>query len=201
MIRRDRNKASVILWSVSNETPNNSTRTKFLTDLANQARVLDPTRLITSAIIQPKINGTEVISDDPLMNALDVVGQNEYIGWYDMTPEDADKMHWTFPQKPIIMSEFGAEAKQGNHGKVNERWTEEQQVYVLQHQFVMLNRIPQLRGMTPWVLTDFRSPTRNIPKLQDGFNRKGLIAEDGEKKQAFFLVQKTYANHLVGRAE
>ena len=54
MIRRDRNKASVILWSVSNETPNNPTRTKFLTDLANEARRLDPTRLITSAIIGPK---------------------------------------------------------------------------------------------------------------------------------------------------
>ncbi len=41
MIRRDRNKASVILWSVSNETPNNPTRTRFLTNLANEARELD----------------------------------------------------------------------------------------------------------------------------------------------------------------
>ncbi|CAN5769536.1 beta-glucuronidase [soil metagenome] len=201
MIRRDRNKASVILWSVSNETPNNPTRTKFLNDLANEARRLDPTRPITSAIIGPKIVDHKMDGKDPLTAALDVIGQNEYIGWYEMTPEDADLIQWSFPDKPVIMSEFGAEAKQGNHGANNQRWTEEQQVYVLEHQFTMMKKIPQLRGMTPWVLMDFRSPTRNIPKLQDGFNRKGLIAEDGKKKAAFTLFQKTYKDHSVGKAE
>jgi len=201
MIRRDRNKASVILWSVSNETPNNPTRTKFLTDLANEARRLDPTRPITSAIIGPKPNGFEMVNDDPLCNALDVIGQNEYVGWYELTPEDADRMHWTFPQKPVIMSEFGAEAKYGDHGATDQRWSEEQQVYVFQHQFVMFAKIPQLRGVTPWVLTDFRSPTRNIPKLQDGYNRKGLISEDGQKKQAFELFQKAYKEHSIGKPE
>jgi beta-glucuronidase len=201
MIRRDRNKASVILWSVSNETPNNPARTRFLTDLAQEARRLDPTRLITSAIIGPRPNGHEMVDNDPLCDALDVIGQNEYIGWYEMTPEDADSIHWSFPQKPVIMSEFGAEAKAGNHGDVHQRWTEEQQVFVLEHQFVMLRKIPQLRGVTPWILTDFRSPGRNIPKLQDGYNRKGLIAEDGTKKQAFFLFQKAYAEHSLGKAD
>ncbi len=201
MIRRDRNKASVILWSVSNETPNNPTRTKFLTDLANEARKLDPTRLITSAIIGPKANGLEMVNNDPLCDALDVVGQNEYVGWYDLTPEEADKVHWTLPQKPVLMSEFGAEAKFGNHGTVNQRWTEEQQVFVFQHQFVMFQKIPQLRGTIPWILMDFHSPTRNIPQLQDGYNRKGLISEDGKKKQAFALFQKVYAEHSLGKSE
>ena len=201
MIRRDRNKASVILWSVSNETPNNPTRTRFLTDLANEARRLDPTRLITSAVIGPRANGLEMVNDDPLCDALDVIGQNEYVGWYDMTPEDADKLHWTLPQKPVLMSEFGAEAKFGDHGPVNQRWTEEQQVYVFEHQFVMLGKIPQLRGTVPWILVDFRSPTRNIPKLQDGYNRKGLVSEDGRKKQAFALFQKVYAENSLGKAE
>lgn len=201
MIRRDRNKASVILWSVSNETPNNPTRTRFLTDLANEARKLDPTRLITSAILGPKPNGMERVVNDPLCDALDVIGQNEYIGWYELAPEDADKIVWTFPQKPVLMSEFGAEAKFGNHGAANQRWTEEQQVYVFQHQFAMLNKIPQLRGTIPWTLTDFRSSTRNIPKLQDGYNRKGLISENGEKKQAFTLFQKAYKDHSIGKAD
>jgi beta-glucuronidase len=201
MIRRDRNKASVIFWSVSNETPNNATRTKFLTNLANEARALDPTRPITSAIIGPKANGNQMVNDDPLTRALDVIGQNEYIGWYEGTPEDADTTVWTFPEKPVIMSEFGAEAKQGNHGATNARWTEEQQSYVIQHQLTMMRKIPQLRGLTPWILMDFRSPTRNIPKLQDGYNRKGLIAEDGKKKAAFAIFQKAYKEHSVGKAE
>ena len=201
MIRRDRNKASVILWSVSNETPNNATRTTFLTNLANEARRLDPTRPITSAIIGPAAHGDQMVNDDPFTKALDVVGQNEYIGWYTGVPEDADIMHWTLPNKPIIMSEFGAEAKAGNHGATNQRWTEEQQAYVFQHQLIMLAKIPQLRGTTPWILMDFRSPTRNIPKLQDGYNRKGLISEDGKKKQAFFTMQKAYKAHTVGKPE
>jgi beta-glucuronidase len=201
MIRRDRNKASVILWSVSNETSNNPARTKFLTDLANEARKLDPTRLITSAVLGPKPNGNERLVNDPLCDALDVIGQNEYIGWYELTPEDADKIQWIFPQKPVLMSEFGAEAKFGNHGAVNQRWTEEQQVEVFRHQLVMFNKIPQLRGTIPWVLMDFRSTTRNIPKLQDGFNRNGLVLEGGQKKQSFVYFQKVYEEHSIGKAD
>jgi beta-glucuronidase len=202
MIRRDRNKASVILWSVSNETPNNPTRTEFLTNLANEARKLDATRPITSAMNSARLqDGNKMVLDDPLTKALDVIGVNEYIGWYQGKADDADTMQWVLPEKPILISEFGAEAKFGVHGSPTQRWAEEQQVNVYEHQFLMLNKIPQLRGLVPWVLMDFRSPGRNIPKLQDGYNRKGLLSEKGEKKQAFELFQKTYKNHSVGKPE
>jgi beta-glucuronidase len=203
MIRRDRNKASVILWSVSNETGNNPTRTEFLTNLVNEARGLDATRPITSALNSAHYKAEEntMVLDDPFASVLDVVGVNQYIGWYTLRPEDADNVKWVLPQKPVLFSEFGAEAKYGNHGGPDQRWTEEQQVKVLEHQFVMLNEIPQLRGVVPWVLMDFRSPGRNIPKLQDGFNRKGLFSEKGEKKRAFYLLQKVYADHSVGKAD
>jgi beta-glucuronidase len=191
----------VILWSVSNETPNNATRTEFLTNLANEARRLDPTRPVTSALNTAKIAGDSATLPDKFADALDVVGINQYVGWYTGKPEDADTLHWTLPEKPIIMSEFGAEAKQGNHGATNQRWTEEQQVFVLQHQLTMFGKIPQVRGDTPWILMDFRSPTRNIPKLQDGYNRKGLISEDGKRKMAFYTMQKAYKDHSVGKPE
>lgn len=99
------------------------------------------------------------------------------------------------------MSEFGAEAKIRNHGAVTQRWTEEQQACIYQHQLVMFSKIPQLRGTRPWVLLDFRSTTRNIPILQDGYNRKGLLSEDGKKKQAFFIMQKAYKENTVGKPE
>lgn len=198
MIRRDRDKASVILWSVSNETANNPTRTTFLTNLADEARKLDSTRLITSALNSENWQGETATLDDPLTKALDVVGVNEYIGWYSGAPENADDMQWVLPEKPIIMSEFGAEAKYGNHGPDNQRWTEEQQANVYRHQLIMFAKIPQLRGTTPWCLFDFRSTTRNIPKLQDGYNRKGLVSEDGKKKEAFFIMQKAYKDNTVG---
>jgi beta-glucuronidase len=87
------------------------------------------------------------------------------------------------------------------HGGVNDRWTEEYQANIYTHQFGMLNRIAPLRGMSPWVLMDFRSPRRLLPKIQDNFNRKGLISDQGEKKKAFYVLQKAYREKTVGKAE
>jgi len=134
---------------MSNETGNNPTRTNFLTDLANEARRLDSTRRITSALKTVHIKGAAGTVDDPLTNALDVIGLNEYIGWYTGNPEDANAMRWEIRQKPVIMSEFGAEAKFGNHGPDNQHWTEEQQANVYNHQLVMFRNIPNFEVSHP----------------------------------------------------
>jgi beta-glucuronidase len=99
------------------------------------------------------------------------------------------------------MSEFGGDAKAGLHGSDTDRWTEEYQANIYRHQLGMLNRIPQLSGMSAWILMDFRSPNRNLADIQDGFNRKGLISDQGQKKAAFFVLQKAYVEKTVGKAE
>ena len=200
-INTSRNHPSIILWSMANETPINDDRTKFITALADHARSIDPTRLITAALLVHGTDDTKIV-DDPLGAALDVIGTNEYIGWYERHPEDIDKFTWKIAyDKPVIMSEFGAGAKAGLHGGPDDRWTEEYQANVYQHQMVMLNKIPQLRGMSPWVLMDFRSPVRVLPGIQDGFNRKGLISDQGQKKEAFYVLQKAYVDKTVGKAQ
>ena len=195
MIRRDRNKASVVLWSVANETPNTPARLSFLQALIAIARQDDPTRLVTAALLvshAPSGPNARVL-DDPLGADLDVLGCNEYIGWYEGTPELADITSWATPyNKPMIMSEFGAEAKADLHGAVGERWTEEYQAEVYRHQIVMLKRINFLRGMSPWILMDFRSPRRELPGIQDFYNRKGLVSHQGQKKMAFYLLEEYY---------
>jgi len=196
-----RNHASIILWSMANETPNTPARTKFIETEAERARALDPTRLITAALLVRAQGHTKIV-DDKLGEALDVIGTNEYIGWYEQHPETADVTDWSIAfQKPLIMSEFGGDAKAGLHGTENDRWTEEYQASIYRHQLGMLNRIGQLRGMSPWVLMDFRSPNRPLAGIQDEFNRKGLISDQGEKKQAFFILQKAYKDQSVGKAE
>jgi beta-glucuronidase len=65
----------------------------------------------------------------------------------------------------------------------------------------MLNKIPQLRGITPWILMDFRSPNRPLAGIQDEFNRKGLISDQVVKKQAFFVLQKAYKDESVGKSD
>ena len=196
-IRRDRNKASIVLWSVANETPLTPARTAFLKTLAGDVRAFDSTRLVTAALLV-RSQGHDKYVDDPLGEALDVIGMNEYIGWYEQSPQDADTTVWHIAyQKPLIVSEFGGDAKAGLHGAATKRWTEEYQASIFRHQLPMLAKIPQFRGLTPWVLMDFRSPMRQLPGVQDGFNRKGLISNLGEKKEAFFVLQKTYRDWAI----
>ena len=194
MIARDRNRAAIILWSVSNETPKSAERNTFLHQLIVMARTLDPTRLITTATNQT--NATEAhkrVFDDPIIADLDVFGVNEYIGWYEGVPSDLDITVWSTPyNKPMIVSEFGGEAKYGLHGAASQRWTEEYQEDIYRHQIAALRKIPFLRGTSPWILKDFRSPHRQLPGIQDGFNRKGLVSDNGERKKAFYVLQKFY---------
>jgi beta-glucuronidase len=200
-IGTSRNHAAIILWSMANETPNTDARTHFIETLATRARTLDSSRLITAALLV-RAEGSNKMVDDPLGNALDVIGVNEYIGWYEGHPDTADNTEWHIGyQKPLIVSEFGGGAKAGLHGNENERWTEEYEANIYRHQLPMLNKIPQLRGMSPWVLMDFRSPNRPLAGIQDEFNRKGLMSEKGEKKAAFYVLQKAYKEQSVGKAQ
>ena len=193
MIMRDKNRASVILWSVANETPLSEERLIFLKKLTEYARKLDGTRLLTAALEHHYVNDTTVVIDDPFGEYLDVIGLNEYIGWYDGLPDKADKIHWeTMYEKPIIISEFGADALQGYHGDSLTRWSEEYQANLYEHQIGMLKKIPHLQGLSPWILADFRSPRRNLPGIQDQWNRKGLISDKGIKKKAFYILQQFY---------
>ena len=193
MIARDHNRASVILWSVGNETPVSPERTTFLRQLVSTARQLDPSRLLTAALEARNQGANGKLISDPLGADVDVLGCNEYIGWYERTPQAADEITWSSTyQKPLIISEFGADALAGRHGDPDERWTEEYQAEVYTHQLAMLSRIPNLRGITPWLLKDFRSPRRLLPGIQDYFNRKGLISDAGEKKKAFFVLKRAY---------
>ena len=194
MIARDHNRAAVILWSLSNETPVKAERLTFLKQLAQDAREIDSTRLITSAMNHVNNTGPEERTlSDPLGEVLDVLGLNEYLGWYGGRPEDADQMKWKSAwDKPLIVSEFGGGAQYGRHGPADEIWTEEYQENLFAHQLGMVERMPNLAGMTPWVLMDFRSPTRMLPAVQDYHNRKGLISNRGQRKLAFYTLQNFY---------
>ena len=161
--------------------------------LIAQAKELDSTRLITAATEIHYINSNTIMLDDPLGEYLDVLGCNEYIGWYDGLPAKADTINWKSAyNKPLVMSELGGGAKFGYHADTLTVWSEEFQENLYKHQVNMLKRISFLRGMSPWILRDFRSPRRPLPGIQDFYNRKGLISNHGEKKKAFYILQKFY---------
>ena len=192
MIRRDQNRANVIIWSIANETPHSAERDTFLSRLATKARSLDNTRLISMAMEVTSASNYKNRLQDNMNEYVDVISFNEYIGWY-RDVNDASKMEWEIPyDKPVIISEFGGGAKYGLHGAKNQRWTEEFQENLYRENIAMLEKIDGLAGTTPWILKDFRSPRRVLNGIQDYHNRKGLFSDQGEKKKAFYVLRDWY---------
>jgi beta-glucuronidase len=196
MVNRDQNRASLIIYSVANETPVSDARNLFLKQLIQYTHSLDSSRLVSAALQSKEEAAHSHIAmsiSDPIAGELDVIGVNEYIGWYSHKPADADTAEWSsLFNKPVIVSEFGGDALFGYHGDAQTRWSEEYQEDLYRHQIAMLKRIPFLSGVAPWVLMDFRSPRRTLPRFEDYFNHKGLITNQGEKKKAFFVLQGFY---------
>jgi beta-glucuronidase len=195
LIVRDRNRASVIVWSVANETPVSEPRTRFLKSLVDLARSLDQGRLVSAAMeveTDPADDNHKIV-EDPFGAYTDLLSFNQYVGWYVGLPDKLQKIRWTLKyEKPVVISEFGGDALQGFHADKLTRFSEEYQEDLYQQTLVMLQKIPQWRGATPWILCDFRSPRRVLPHVQDGWNRKGLIGENGTKKKAFYVLKKFY---------
>ena len=194
MIRRDKNRANVIIWSIANETPHSTERDLFLGRLARYARTQDSTRLISMAMEVTGASNYVNRLQDNMHELVDVVSFNQYVGWY-RDVNDAPKMRWEIPyDKPVIISEFGGGAKYGLHGAKNQRWTEEFQENLYIENLAMLDRIDGLAGTSPWILKDFRSPRRVLPGVQDYYNRKGIVSDKGEKKKAFFVLKEWYSH-------
>ncbi|MBW4891034.1 beta galactosidase jelly roll domain-containing protein [Mucilaginibacter sp. HMF5004] len=195
MITRDHNRASIIIWSVGNETPISQTRTDFMHSLITKAKELDNTRMISAAleVNYASLKNVNVV-DDPLGEFVDLVAFNEYLGWYGGLPDQCRKTSWSTPyNKPLFISETGGGAKGGFHADSLTRFSEEYQEWYFKEQVAMLKRMPDnFVGITPWVLNDFRSPKRNNPVYQEGWNRKGLYDDKGNKKKAFYIMQNYY---------
>jgi beta-glucuronidase len=178
---------------MANETPISAARNDFIGRLAAHARRLDASRLVTAAMDTQSAGERTVRIEDPLAGIIDVIGVNSYCGWYGRKPAECAELRWESAYaKPVIMSEFGAGALSGRHGDPSHRWTEEYQAEVYRNNLEMLDHFDALRGMSPWILMDFRSPRRPLPQVQDFWNRKGLLSEQGERKQAWFVLQDYY---------
>lgn len=193
MITRDKNRASIIMWSLANETPLSEPRFLFLSKLAVKAKTMDPTRLLTAAMERHYIDENTIMIDDPFVDIVDVLGCNSYIGWYDGLPEKCNKISWkTIYDKPVIVSEFGGGAMFGMHGDKLTRWTEEFQEDLYKENLSMFSNVDFIKGMSPWILKDFKSPRRHQPRIQNFWNVKGLITDKGDKKKAYYILKNFY---------
>jgi beta-glucuronidase len=197
MVNRDKNRCGVIVWSLSNETSPSPSRDRALVNLSDKCRQLDSTRLITSVINDQHYNNNAINVWDTLYRHFDIISLNEYLGWYVPWQGRPEDVKWNFvcKDKPIVISEFGGEALYGNNkGPKDEAasWSEEYQEQIFKDQVEMLKAIPDLCGTFPWLLVDYRSPGRMHPVYQNGWNRKGLLSDHGDKKKAWYILKAYY---------
>lgn len=198
MLLRDRNRCAICFWGLANETRPSEARNAFLKTLLDDAISLDRTRLFTLADDIANYNpDTETVElEDPFIENVDVVAINKYLGWYAHWPCAPEDMKWNVaPGKPLIISEFGGEALYGRRGEadVASSWSEDYQAALYRDNLKAFSNIENLAGISPWVLFDFRSPRRFLPGLQDGWNRKGLISDKGERKQSWQIIHDYYS--------
>ena len=197
MIKRDQNRCAVGYWGVANETQPSKERNDFLTSLLETGKQLDTTRLYVAAFDLVRFNSEKqrFVMEDSFTSQLDVVAINKYMGWYHPWPVEPKDAIWeVVTDKPLIISEFGGEALYGQSGDENvvSSWSEEYQARLYRDNIRMFDNIPNLRGVSPWILFDFRSPFRFHPTNQDGWNRKGLISDQGMRKKAWYLMRDYY---------
>ncbi len=198
MVARDKNRAAVAIWSLSNETYSSTpNRNEALISLTQTCKVLDSTRLISHVINTQGYGNNRFTVRDSLYKHSDIVAINEYIGWYipwQGKPSDT-KWEIDFPNKPVFISEFGGESLYGNNDLPSDEannWTEEYQEQIYMDQVEMFKTIPNLVGVCPWILFDYKSLGRMNQLYQNGYNRKGLLSEKGEKKKAWYVIKEYF---------
>lgn len=207
LIARDKNHASVVMWSVANEPlpgslnlaepdragddPSVRRGRDFLNTLLRRARELDPTRLVTLAGVM----GAPV----SWMEECDIVCINRYWGWYVMGGElekglaALDKElddTWATLQKPVIVTEFGADTVAGMHGHPAVMWTEEYQANYIRGYLEIAARKPFMAGMQVWNFADFAA-VQGVMRV-GGLNMKGVFTRAREPKMAAHVLREVW---------
>lgn len=179
---RDKNHPSVIMWSLANEPWDCKDENEwFFEGLANKMRSLDTTRPITYvACLEAHRNKA--------MKHFDVVCMNKYCGWYDGPGQlyESDEAFEKFVdeyyeayKKPIILTEFGADAIAGMHNDPPLMFTEEYQCDMVVRQYNILRTKPYVIGAHVWAFADFRT-AQTISRIVN--NHKGVFTRDRQPK-------------------
>jgi beta-glucuronidase len=186
LIARDKNHPCVVLWSIANEPESETPESRaYFEPLAAEARRLDPTRPVGFVNVMLAPADKDLCSD-----LFDVLMLNRYYGWYANTGDlagaerdlEAELRAWASKHgKPIIITEYGADAVAGLHSVVPAPWTEEYQTELLEMSHRVFDRVEAVVGEQIWNFADFA--TAQGTWRVDG-NKKGVFTRDRRPKGA-----------------
>lgn len=202
MVRQLDRHPSIVGWVIQNESKTfDDGAVDFYGAIAHTFKRCDSTRFTVSAehATPPQhIGGINAPSTPfnrvpPTCAVVDVVGVNIYAGWYSdkvqSLAEKIDRLIELVPDKPLLLTEFGAEGIPGHRSLTLEPWTEDYQAELLcRHIGAVLDR-PQLAGFFLWLFMDYECASIGIL----GINSKGLVSPERRPKLAFNAVKKLLA--------
>ncbi|MCM8830456.1 MAG: beta galactosidase jelly roll domain-containing protein [Candidatus Omnitrophica bacterium] len=197
MIRQSRNHPSVVIYGIGNEcNVENPEAEGFFRDVAGIARKMDSSRLLSYASLYGEVG--------PLADIVDVIGMNEYWGWYDVidTGEkgqsiNLDKLKDKLKgltlryEKPIVISEFAADAILGYISEGCELWSEDYYSGFLEESFDIFREYP-VCGTFPFCFNDYKDPSKYINRYWNGMNYKGLVSYNRVPKKPYYTLKDIY---------
>lgn len=210
LVTRDKNHPSVVMWSVANEpmpadmirrllgggadpSPKDAVGRNFLKTLIDLAHRLDPTRPATLV----------GVGGGPLewLELADIVCINRYYGWYTqagrveqgarLLAQELDSLHEAL-HKPIILTEFGADAVAGMHSQPPQMFTEEYQVELLRAYLEVAAQRPYVIGTQVWNFADFKA-NQSVNRV-GGMNLKGVFTRERQPKMAAHWLRERWSN-------
>jgi beta-glucuronidase len=195
-IATNQNHPSVLLWSIANEldAPAGPGQAQYVRQAAALARRLDPTRPVAMAV-----SGAPTIPCQPAYRPLDVIGFNDYFGWYTADGSIADRdglssyldyFRACYPHKALMVSEFGFEANRD--GPIEEQGTYAFQADAIAYHLSVYRTKPWLAGAVYWTVQDFRCRphwTGGNPWADPPYFHKGVFSLAGVPKVGFYALR------------
>ncbi|MCK4307809.1 hypothetical protein KAW50_06265, partial [candidate division WOR-3 bacterium] len=169
------------------------------------ARELDSSRLLSYASLYCNVG--------PLAEIVDILGINEYWGWYDAIepnsgrPQDKpDKLNLKILndkltelsgkyKKALLITEFGADSIPGYLSESLELWSENYHAEFLKRSFEVFEKHPCICGTFPFCFSDYRDPSKHVNKYWDEMNYKGVVSYQRKKKLPFLALKKIYGRY------
>jgi beta-glucuronidase len=199
-ILTNQNHPSVMLWSIGNElpTPVPGAESRYIASAAALAHKLDPTRPVGMAI-----SNWPGVSCQRAYAPLDVIGDNEYFGWFDAGgggDDDRDSLgpfldfvHACYPTKALMVTEFGFDGNR--NGPVEERGTYQFQANSIAYHLGVFASKPYLSGAMYFAMQDYYAfPGYNggDPRPNSPINEKGVVDQEGNHKLSFAIISQIF---------